>query len=101
MKELHGPRRQHADQLGAAGEEHAQQPGSKLVPTRELGQGFDLRLIQRLAVEVLAGALAEVEQRVRLPEVVWGLYGVLALLGLVYFRRRPARFALLFVLFVI
>jgi mannosyltransferase len=39
-------------------------------------------------------------QRVRLPEVVWGLYGVLALLGLVHFRRRPARVVLLLVLFV-
>jgi hypothetical protein len=39
-------------------------------------------------------------QRVCLPEVVWGLYGVLVLLGLVQFRRRPARLALLLVLFV-
>jgi hypothetical protein len=39
-------------------------------------------------------------QRVRLPEVVWGLYGVLALLGLVYFRRRLARIALLLVTFL-
>jgi mannosyltransferase len=38
-------------------------------------------------------------QRVRWPEVVWGLYGVLALLGLVHFRRRPARVVLLLVLF--
>ncbi|NIV36538.1 MAG: hypothetical protein GWN58_46025, partial [Anaerolineae bacterium] len=39
-------------------------------------------------------------QRVRLPEVVWGLYGVLALLGLAHFRRRPARIALLLVTFL-
>ena len=39
-------------------------------------------------------------QRVCLPEVVWGLYGVLALLGLARFRRRPARLAFLLVLFV-
>ncbi len=39
-------------------------------------------------------------QRVRLPEVVWGLYGVLALLGLVHFRRRSARIALLLVTFL-
>jgi mannosyltransferase len=37
---------------------------------------------------------------VRLPEVVWGLYGVLALLGLVHFRRRPACIALLLVTFL-
>jgi len=39
-------------------------------------------------------------RQVRWPEVVWGLYAVLALLGLVHFRRRPARFALLLVLFL-
>ena len=38
--------------------------------------------------------------RIRWPEVVWGLYAALALLGLVYFRRRPAHVALLFVAFV-
>jgi len=38
--------------------------------------------------------------RMRWPEVVWGLYAVLALLGLVYFRRRPAHSALLLVTFV-
>jgi uncharacterized membrane protein len=36
----------------------------------------------------------------RWPGVVWGLYGVLALLGLVHFRRRPARIALLLVTFL-
>ena len=36
--------------------------------------------------------------RIRWPQVVWWLYAVLALLGLVHFRRRPARVALLFVL---
>jgi hypothetical protein len=35
---------------------------------------------------------------IRWPQVVWWLYAVLALLGLVHFRRRPARVALLFVL---
>jgi len=39
-------------------------------------------------------------QRVCLPEVVWGLYGVLVLLGLARFRRRPARIALLLVTFL-
>jgi hypothetical protein len=37
--------------------------------------------------------------RIRWPEVVWGLYALLALLGLVHFRRRPARIAFLFVVF--
>jgi len=37
---------------------------------------------------------------VRWPAVVWGLYWVLAALGLLYFRRRPANLALLFVLFL-
>jgi len=36
--------------------------------------------------------------RIRWPQVVWWLYAVLALLGLVHFRRRPARVVLLFVL---
>jgi len=38
--------------------------------------------------------------QVRWPEVVWGLYAALVLLGLVRFRRRPARVALLLVIFV-
>jgi len=37
---------------------------------------------------------------VRWPAVVWGLYWVLAALGLLYFRRRPAILALLFILFL-
>ena len=37
---------------------------------------------------------------VRWPAVVWGLYWALATLGLLYFRRRPAILALLFVLFL-
>jgi hypothetical protein len=38
--------------------------------------------------------------RMRWPEVVWGLYALLALLGLVHFRRRPARIGFLFVVFI-
>jgi len=38
--------------------------------------------------------------QVRWPEVVWGLYAGLALLGLVHFRRRPARVAFLLVVFL-
>ena len=38
--------------------------------------------------------------RIRWPEMVWGLYAALALLGLVHFRRRPSRFAFLLVLFL-
>ena len=38
--------------------------------------------------------------RIRWLQVAWWLYAVLALLGMVHFRRRPARVVLLFVLFL-
>jgi len=37
--------------------------------------------------------------QIRWPEVVWGLYAGLALLGLLRFRRRPVRIAFLLVIF--
>ena len=37
--------------------------------------------------------------QIRWPEIVWGLYAGLVLLGLLHFRRRPARIALLSALF--
>jgi len=39
-------------------------------------------------------------RQIRWPEIVWGLYAALALLGLVRLRRRPARIALLLVIFL-
>jgi len=38
--------------------------------------------------------------QVRWPEVVWGLYGMLVLLGVIHFRRRLAHVAFLFTLFL-
>jgi len=52
-------------------------------------------------VEAIGNFLSSfLPQWMRRSGMVWGLYAVLALLGLVYFRRRPARVAFLFVLFL-